>query len=139
MSTAASDLIAVLGKASGEPEFKRVTSAHGLADVIDDPPSRSYVNAKKKGIGVMLEDDEVIDVQIYVQPTKMFGAYQEPLPFGLRAGMTQEQVHQVLGKADRFDEYDSHYLMSAENLKLTVVYDRSGVVRYLSVARPGRF
>jgi hypothetical protein len=63
MNTAAADLIAVLGKAATEPEVVRPIADHGLADVFETPPSRKYVGAKKKGIALLLQGNQVIDAQ----------------------------------------------------------------------------
>jgi hypothetical protein len=131
----ASDLLAVLGKNASNPKVVRAVAEHALDDVWEDPELfRRYVGSEKKGVDLLFKDDRVVDVQIHVQPTKGYCAFAEPLPFGIQKGMTQQQVHELLGTPQAADSIDSKYLMRDRNFRLAVVYDSTGVVRYLSVA-----
>jgi hypothetical protein len=133
VKTVASDLLAVLGKKASDPEVVRAVAEHALDHVYDDPPLRRYVGSQEQGAALLFNKDRVVDVQIYVQPTKLYHALAGPLPFGLQKGMTRQQVHELLGSPE-IDDFDSQYLVRDRNLCLTVVYHKTGVVRYLSVA-----
>lgn len=136
MKSLASDLIALLGKGVADQEVRRAIADHALRDVYDDPPFCRYIGSKGKGVDLLFENDRAVDVQIHVQPTKVYSEFAEPLPFGLRKGMNQAQVDQLLGKSQAADEFDSQYLLHDGQVRLTVVYDKQGVVRYLSVGLP---
>ena len=138
MTSLASDLIALLGKSPTDPDVRRAIAAYDLVDVDDDPPSRRYVGSEKKGVDVLFESDRVIDIQFYVRPTKPYSAFSEPLPFGIRAGMTQNQVHHLLGEPNSYDKFDSKYFMrnGEKAIQVTVVYNTAMVVEYLSVGLP---
>src|SRR5215472_8836599 len=134
--TLALDLMAVLGMAASAPEVARVIAENAFHDTYDDPPFRRYVGAEKQGVDLLFEDKRVIDVQIYVQATGSYSAFAQPLPFGIEKGMTQRQIHHLLGPPIKCDHIDSQYLLSDGEVRLVVVYDKKGVVRYLSAGLP---
>ncbi len=87
-------------------------------------------------MNLLFDNDQAVDVQIHVQPTKLHSEFAEPLPFGLQKGMNRQQVHQLLGKPEAADEFDSCYLIQDRRVQLIVVFDERDVVRYLSVGLP---
>jgi hypothetical protein len=126
------DFLNVLGKDSGSTEVREFIEKYGLDDVQDDPPFRRYQGSPQRGLDLLIEHERVEDVQVHVQGRKRHQAFAGVLPFGLRAGITQSQVHQVLGTPLAADEFDSKFDLPWG--RLTVVYDESSVVRYLSLA-----
>jgi hypothetical protein len=134
VSSLISDLILLLGKTADDPAVVRSIESHELNDVYDDPPLWRYVGSMVKGADLLFEEDRVIDVQIHTKPTKRRNATPEQLPFGLKNGMSQRQVHEVLGTPYEEDRYDSRYLMSNPKVRLILAYDDGGVVRYLSIS-----
>ena len=133
MTSLTSDLLSVLGKSASDPEVIRVIVDNDLVDSYDDPPFRRYVGSEKKGADLLFDNNRVLDIQIYVQSTGPYSAYSDSLPLGIKKGMTQSEVHQILGAPESSDQFDSKYLMKSENAKLTVTYDDKGVVRYMSI------
>lgn len=134
MKSLASDLLSVSGKRASDAEVKNLIAERALHDSYDDPPFRRYLGSKKLGVDILFQSDRIVDIQIYAQPTNLYSAFEEALPFGIERGMTQQQVHHLLGVPEAFDEFDSKYLMNDKNCLLTVAYDKRGVVRYLSIA-----
>ena len=134
MSSLIADLILLLGKPADDPTVVRSIESHELNDVFDDPPLWRYVGSMLKGADLLFEEDRVIDVQIHTKPTKTRNATPEELPFGLKSGMSQHQVHEVLGAPYQETRYDSRYMMSNPKVRLIVAYDDGGVVRYLSIS-----
>jgi hypothetical protein len=105
-----------------------------LTEIDESPPFRRYYSSSPQGLSLLAENDRVIDIQIYVQAIQGFSAFSDPLPFGIRPGMQQEQVHELLGTPTRSDKFDSHYELPELGAKLTVDYDDSSTVKYLSIA-----
>ncbi|HYJ42456.1 MAG TPA: hypothetical protein VEW08_16820 [Steroidobacteraceae bacterium] len=136
MSSFIYDLITLLGKKSDDPEVVRAIEKHQLNDVYDDPPLWRYVGSKVKGTDLLFEEECVVDVQVHAQATKRRDAIPGELPFGLKKGMTQRQVHAELGTPYEADTHDSRYRIANPAIRLLVAYDESGVVRYLSIAPP---
>jgi hypothetical protein len=137
MASLASDLISVLGKYDTDADVRRVIAEHDLLDTFDDPPLwRRYVGSDRKGIDLLFEEGRVIDVQVFVEPDASHSAFSADLPFGIQRGMTQQQIHELLGEPESSDEIDSRYFMVDYPLRLMVVYDRTGTVRYLSLCLP---
>jgi hypothetical protein len=131
-----SDLLSTLGKGAAGAEVRQAIADYDLVDVYDDPPFRRYVGSKSRGLCLLFENDRVIDIQIYARPTKSYSEFSDPLPFEIQKGSNQQQVHQLLGKPEIFDQFDSKYTMKDGAVRLTIVYNNSGVVRYLSIALP---
>ena len=133
MTTMATDLISLLGKNSADPEVQQAISRNGLSDVYDDPPMWRYVSSRSKGICLLFEDERMIDVQIYVQPTKLYSAFADTLPLGIRSGMERKQVHDVMGEPASSDAITNHFYLEDQNRRVTIRYDGQGVLSYLSV------
>jgi hypothetical protein len=136
MSSLASDLISVLGKYDTDAEVLRVIAEHDLSDAAEDPPWRRYVGSCRKGVDLLFEEGRIIDLQVFVEPDASHSSFSATLPFGIQRGMTQQQIHALLGTPDASDEIDSRYFMKDRPLRLMVVYDRTGIVRYLSLCLP---
>src|ERR1700757_2165440 len=103
--TMTSEFIRLLGRDIASPEVQESMRSFGLTDIYDDPPFRRYISAKAKGISILFEDDHLIDIQIYVRPTKQYSEVAEPLPFGIKRGMNQADVHQYLRPPVASDEF----------------------------------
>ena len=134
MSSLSTDLVQILGGDATSPDVERIVREYSLTDVQHDPPFRRYVGSTTIGLSLLFHNDRLIDVQFFVRPTKRYRAYSLPLPFGLENGMTSQSVHALLGEPAKSDDSHSKYLMQAEGIKLTIEYDKSGAVRYISVA-----
>jgi hypothetical protein len=137
VASLASDLISVLGKHDADAEVSRVVAKHDLVDTVEDQPLwRRYVGSNRKGVDLLLEEGRIVDLQVFVEPDASHSAFSAPLPFGIQRGMTQKQIHRLLGEPDSADEIGSRYFMKDRPLRLMVVYDQSGIVRYLSLCLP---
>lgn len=124
----------VVGLSDRVPEVSNLLGRYEMNDVYDDPPLRKYLGSKANSICILFEEGRVIDVQIYLAPTKLYSSFQNP-PLGLERGMTQEQVHKLLGPPFKCDEFDSKYELQA-GVILTVAYSSDGMARYLSIGAP---
>ncbi|WP_420478712.1 hypothetical protein [Brevundimonas sp. FT23028] len=131
----AEDLISTLGKDTASAEVAEVTSRYGLADVYDDPPLRIYVGSSTKGVDLLSESGKVLDVQFFVQRSETHAPFSDELPFGIKVGMSDADIHRLLGEPDIRDFVGSKYLNLGGNINVTVVYDGSNVVSYLSVRK----
>ncbi len=128
------DLILTLGKSASSNEVTDVINDYALSDVYDDPPFRRYVGSSKKGIDLLFESDVVLDIQFFVQRSETHAQFTDELPFGIKAGMTDKDVHFLLGEPVVRDSIGSKYNILNGNAKLTIVYDKSNVVSYISVS-----
>jgi hypothetical protein len=127
-------MLTALEKQASEPQVRELVREFGLAERYDDPPFRHYLTSRERGISFLFEDDRLIDIQIFVQPTRSFWACPYVLPLGLTHGMTQAQVHQALGEPRSSDAMDSRFVLASHEVRLLVAYDSTGAVRYLSFA-----
>jgi hypothetical protein len=100
---------------------------------MDDPPSRQYLISRERGLDLLLDDDIVVAVQIFVQATRKFSAFSGTLPLGLKRGMSQAEIHQVLGVPLESDGYDAKYALPNTKGKLVVTFDDSSTMKYLSL------
>jgi hypothetical protein len=130
------DLIQVLGKDIGSAEVSEAIQRYNLTELQDDPPFRRYYMCRKKGLELLAENDLVVDIQIFLQPTKQFVAFDDPLPFEIQKGMSQSQVHQLLGPPSMSNEFRSRYEMPEIGAILNVRYDDSLTLKYLSIGLP---
>ncbi|MBC3813174.1 hypothetical protein [Undibacterium aquatile] len=131
----AEDLLDTLGKDARTNEVIGAIDRYALRDVYVDPPFRHYVGSAAKGVDLLFERDNVFDIQIYVQSSKTHSSFQEDLPFQIKSGMTDEQIHILLGEPEAYDEVGSKYTVLEGTAKLTIVYDKSKIVSYLSIRR----
>ncbi|PPK44430.1 hypothetical protein B0G57_10810 [Trinickia symbiotica] len=127
------DLISILGKATSAAEVVDVVNRYGLRDVYDDPPFRRYVGSSEKGVDLLFENEKVLDIQIYAQRSQTHMPFPVELPFGIKAGMTDKQIHALLGEPEIRDSIGSKYTALEGLAKLTIVYDKSNVVSYVSI------
>lgn len=128
-------LLELLGKEANEVEVLGTIKRYGFYDVYDDPPFRHYVGSAEKGVDLLFEHNHLIAIQIYVQSSTSHSAFNEELPFQIKAGMTDQQIHALLGEPDVLDDVGSRYTVLAGKAKLSIVYDRSKVVSYLNIGR----
>jgi len=126
------ELINVLGKEVASPEMQAAIAKHGLTN--PKTGARRYY-ASKKGFDLLAEAGQLVDIQIFVQPKGRL-AFSEPLPFGIQKGMSQEQVHQLLGPPAKSSKFDSLYEMPEIGARMMVCYDDSLNVKYISIAVP---
>ena len=115
------------------PEVRDAIEKYALTEVQEDPPFRRYYISRQGGLDLLAENDQVVDIQIFVQPKKRFSAFGESLPFALEKGMNQAQVHQLLGPPAQSDEFDSKYEMPEIGAKLSVSFDDSTNLKYISI------
>lgn len=127
------DLMSTLGKTASSSEFKEVVNSYALSDVYDDPPFRKYVGSSQRGIDLLLENDIVLDIQFFVQRSETHAPFADALPFGLQSGMTDKEVHSLLGKPDVRDTIGSRYTIFGGSAKLNVVYDKFDVINYVDI------
>src|SRR4051812_25465195 len=99
----------LLGKQRSSADVVDAAARFGLNEVMDDPPSRQYLISRERGLDLLLEDDRVVAVQIFTQATRKFSAFSGTLPLGLKTGMSQAEIHQLLGTPLESDAYDSKY------------------------------
>jgi hypothetical protein len=132
-----SKLIPLLGKGIDDPGVRQAISDLALADVDDDPEMhRRYVGADEKGIALLFQDSQLRDIQIYLEPDKYYSTFAGELPFGIRKGMSQAEIHILLGEPKKFDKFDSQYFIEAGRVRLYVGYDDALRARYLSIGLP---
>lgn len=127
------EFVNLLGKQRSSAEVVDAVAQFGLHEVMDDPPSRQYIMSRERGLDLLLEDDRVVAVQIFVQATRKFSAFTGALPLGLKSGMSQAEIHQVLGAPLESDAYDSKYSLSNAKAKLVVTFDELAITKYLSL------
>jgi hypothetical protein len=131
-----SELLEVLGKDVASPRVRDVIGKWNLTHVQDSAPSRRYYGSQEKGLDLLAEYDRIIDIQIFVQPAQGYCAFTDTLPFGILKGMNQQQIHGLLGPPTKSDRFDSKYETLEMGAKVTVSYDDSSTVKYLSIAVP---
>ena len=103
------NLIAVVSKARDSSEVLQVLESISPVRVSEDPPFRKYIGSPSRGLDLLFERERVISVQIYTQSTSVFSAYSADLPFGLRADMSQVDVHALMGTPASYNEISSKY------------------------------
>ena len=91
-----SELLNVIGKTVDSPEMRSAVATYDLSEVDEDPPHRRYYISRQRGLSLLAENEQVIDVQIFVKPTKGFSTFNQQLPFRLQKEMNQIEVHQLL-------------------------------------------
>jgi hypothetical protein len=123
----------LLGKDERSPEVIGFLANYSPLVAEDDPPSRKYLGSPNNGIDLLLQDGHVFDIQIYVKATKSHCAFAGELPFGLGGGMTQADVHALLGPPVRSDKFDSKYRLADAKMRATISYDDASVMKYLSI------
>ncbi|WP_198971790.1 hypothetical protein [Xylophilus sp. ASV27] len=126
------EFITLLGQHRSSSDVVDVAARLGLNEVMDDPPSRQYLISRERGLDLLLEDDHVVAVQIFIQATRNFSAFSGALPLGLKRGMSQAEIHQVLGTPMESDLHDSKYSLPNTKAKLVVTFDDSTKIKYLS-------
>ena len=132
-----SQLIPALGKGMDEPAVRQAISDQGFVDIQEDPEVRThYVGSKKRGIALLFEDNRLVDIQIFLQPSTSYSAFTDELPFGIQRGMSQDEIHKLLGEPKTFDKIDSQYSMENGRIHFYVRYDKSLLVSYLSIGLP---
>lgn len=127
------DLLSTLGKDASAAEVVDFVGKYALNEVYDDPPFRRYIGSSEKGVDLLFENDKVFDIQIYVQRTKTHSEFIDDLPFQVKRGMTSEGVHDLLGEPEVYDAIGSKYTIINAAARLTVRYDKTNVVSYLSI------
>jgi hypothetical protein len=137
MSSILIDALAHLTKPAAAAEIQALVERLAAAERQDDPPFRYYLIARPNGVSLLFEDDRLIDVQVFVEPTKKFSSCPLDLPFGLRRGMNQAEVHGTLGVPETSDETDSRYVLAAHSARLLAAYNDVGLLTYLSFAPQG--
>jgi len=130
-------LIENLGQPLETPAIAGAIRDLGLTDVQDDPPARRYIGSKALGLSFLFHENVLIDVQIFVKPTKTYQAYSGALPYGLDFKLIQFDVHKFLGSPVKFDSSFSKYIMNDGRVKLIIEYDKSSAIRYISVSSVG--
>lgn len=127
------DLIAAVGKTRDSNEVLRVLDSISPVRVSEDPPFREYRGSPSKGLDLLFESERVISVQIYTQSTRVFSAYSADLPFGLRADMSQADVHALMGTPVTYNEISSKYSIPERAVKVVVTYDEALHMRRISL------
>lgn len=131
----AEDLISILGKNASSAEVVGVLNTYTLADVYDDPPFRRYVGSSAKGVDLLIENETVFDFQVFIQRSETHLPFSGELPFGVKVGMTDKEIHSLLGEPEVRDSVGSRYTVLEGAAKLTVIYDKSNVVSYMSIRK----
>ncbi len=129
-------LLKILGQGVRSSDVVEAIRDYELTETQDDPPFVRYLISRKRGLELLTERDVVVDIQIFVQSTKRFSAFSEPLPFGLASGMSQSDVHRLLGSPAGSDKFDSKFDLPQIGALLTVCYDDRSMVKYLSIGTP---
>ncbi len=126
------DVLTALGQPEAATQVQKLLSTFGLTERYEDPPLRHYWMSRSSGLSFLFEGSVLLDIQVFVQHTKSFAAYPFELPLGLRKGMTQVQVHQLLDEPATSDRFNSSYVLSGLGARLLVEYDTGSAIRYLS-------
>lgn len=127
------ELISIIGKHATSEEVKNLLIEHALLDLYEDPPFRRYVGSSSKGVDILFDNDVVIDIQIFVEASQTHSSFSSELPFGIKVGMTEKDIVNLLGEPDIRDLVGSKYTMLNRTIRLTVVYDNKNIVSYLSM------
>ncbi|MFZ6643650.1 hypothetical protein ACO0LL_28260 [Undibacterium sp. TC4M20W] len=136
MNIPSSKLLSLLGKNHNDPDVLQAIGDNHLLDMYDDPPYCRYIGSKQQGIDLLFEEQILVDVQFFIQKTRLYSAFLGVLPFGIKNGMSQLQVHELLGMPDKFHQSDSRYFMREDKLQVVLAFDSDGIVSYLGVALP---
>ena len=126
------DAISALGEAQSSAKACAAIARLGATERYDDPPFRHYLSASQNGVSLLFEDDRLLDVQVFVEPSKTKAPCPLVLPLGLMRGMSQADVHRTLGEPKTNDEMDSRYELDAYGARLCAVFNSDGLLRYLS-------
>ena len=103
---------------------------------MDAPPYERYICSRSNGIELLLENERVIAVQIFVEAAQGFLAFPYELPMGLMRHMSQEDVHQLLGDPIEYDNFDSKYKITEQGDRIVIVFDKLSKIRYLEIGAP---
>lgn len=131
----APEFTSLLGNAESSPRIAEFTRVYGPLEIQDVPPGRKYLGSPSRGIDLLFENGLLIDVQIFVRPSKRYCAFSGKLPFGLRKDMKQDDVHALLGQPISYDEFDSKYELQGGRIRVTICYDDFNL-KYVSVGLP---
>lgn len=128
------NMLSALGQPESAALVQELLGRFSPVERQDDPPWRHYLNAPHCGLSFLFDNDHLIDIQIYAKPTKTFAACPYVLPLGLKSGMKQSDVHELLGEPEAGNAIKSRYVLGEYGARLHVAYDQEGVVRHLSLA-----
>lgn len=131
------DVLTALGQLESDTQVQKLLSAYALTERQDDPPLRHYLMSRSNGLSFLFEDGVLRDIQVFAQHTKSFAACPYAMPLGLRQGMTQAEVHEILGKPFSSDAFDSRYVLDLYGAQLFVEYDMNSAICYLSFEAVG--
>jgi hypothetical protein len=131
------ELIYLLGHSENQSDVKGSVIQLGLHDVEEDPPYREYVGSKNFGVDVLFENGAMKAVHIFTKDMQGFLACTWALPFGLAPGMSQEEVHRVLGEPSSFDAFDSEYVQMPPGVRLKINYDKALRMTCLNIGKSG--
>lgn len=127
------NVVDILGRGKDDVEVVELIRALSLTEVSDAPLSRQYIGSKARGIDLLVENGRVFSIQIYLKLMQGFSVYVGALPFGIKMGMRQDDVHNLLGMPPRRDKSYSSYVMKEDGLKLTVDFDVLSEMKFLSI------
>lgn len=130
------DLIEVVGKQIGSAEVAALLDTIAPVRTIEAPPFRRYMGSPENGIDLVVEDDRVTSIQIYMCRTETFSAYLAQVPFGLTGSMNQDDVHRVIGTPLVASKVSSRYVLPDNGIRLVVTYDDHRIVRLVSLGIP---
>jgi hypothetical protein len=126
----------IINQGIASPQVRTAIENYGLTEIQEDPPSRRYYINRRRGLSFLAENDRIVDIQIFVQTNKRFSAFPGPIPFGIEVGMTQSQVHELLGVPVETDEFQDKYERIEAGVVLVITYDDSSKVKYISIGLP---
>ncbi|PLP97466.1 hypothetical protein [Cupriavidus pauculus] len=129
------ELFAIIAKRSDSISVSAFITKHELLDVYEAPPFRRYVGSSTRGIDLLLDNDDLLDVQIFVRPTNTHAAFSDDLPFGIQADMGRAEIHALLGTPESEDSTGRKYSVLDGAAVLTVEFNKTDSVRYLSIKR----
>lgn len=132
------DLTSVLGQDVKSAAVTNAIKKYGMDKTQRSPPSGCYYISRKAGVTLFADEGKVVDIQINVQPSKPNSAFSGELPRGLKAGMTQAQVHKLLGKPTEKNEIQSHYRELDDGTKMVLEFDGESKLKYMSIAPAAR-
>ena len=127
------NLFAILGKNISSNEVLELLDEIAPVRISEAPPFRSYIGSPEQGIDLVVESERIRAVQIYTRGTSTFRPYGRDLPLGIRVGMTQANLHQLLGLPFKESDVASHFLISKFEAKMTISF-REGDMWLLSLA-----
>lgn len=127
------DLLNVAGKEIASAEVHEVIQFYSLTEVEDAPPFRRYIGSRSKGLDLLVENERIVAIQIFVQALQGFSEFPYDLPFGIHKGMSQKDVHQLLGQPLESDEFDSKYEIAALGVRVVINFDKYSKITYLNI------